>query len=408
MAVPPKSRSLAPVSPMSQSRAGGGLLRLQLAVFALVTASFTNIYLPQPVLPIIQDEFAVGPAQASMTVSFVILGIVLSNLLFGYLSDRYPIRPIIAAGGTMVALGGVTAALTRDFNILVGARLVQGLFIPALTTSLAAWLARTLPVRRLSTVMGAYVSATIMGGLGGRLLGGWIHPPLHWRYAFFSAAAFIAATTILAVLLLPRTSRSTAAPQTETKNDGHGYLSLLKRKELLLIYGCGAGSLLIFSPVFNYLPYRLAAPPFGFSTELITMVYLVYVLGIFLGPVAGQLSARFGGGAMLIAGSVLLGGSLGLLLLPSVTAVLLGLLGVCGGFFTVHAVAVVLLNRKLSADHGRANALYVLFYYTGGWIGINGAGLSFEYLGWPGVVGFVGCFLVIPLAAGILERRSGN
>ena len=26
--------------------------------------------------------------------------------------------------------------------------------------------------------MGSYVSATVLGGLGGRLLGGWIHPPL--------------------------------------------------------------------------------------------------------------------------------------------------------------------------------------------------------------------------------------
>jgi hypothetical protein len=32
--------------------------RLQLIVFAMVSASFTNIYITQPVLPILQTEFA--------------------------------------------------------------------------------------------------------------------------------------------------------------------------------------------------------------------------------------------------------------------------------------------------------------------------------------------------------------
>jgi YNFM family putative membrane transporter len=34
-------------------------------------------------------------------------------------------------------------------------------------------------VARLNVAMGAYVSATVVGGLGGRLLGGYLHPPLH-------------------------------------------------------------------------------------------------------------------------------------------------------------------------------------------------------------------------------------
>ncbi|WP_432735133.1 MFS transporter [Maridesulfovibrio sp. FT414] len=379
--------------------------KMQVAVFALVSASFTNIYLTQPVLPVLQREFCVSPVQVSLTVSFVILGIVFSNLFFGYLSDRHPIHPILMVGGFFVAAGGVICSLTHDFNLLVGARLLQGLFIPALTTSLAAWLARTLPVERLSVVMGSYVSATILGGLGGRLLGGWIHPPLHWRYAFISAAALIIVTTVLAVLMLPSTEKEAVAAARST-NGKETYLSLLKKKELLLIYVCGAGSLLIFSPVFNYLPYRLSHPPFNLPTELITLVYLVYILGIFLGPMAGKLSSRFGGGIMLICSSLLLGASLLLLLLPSMTAVIVGLLGVCAGFFSLHTVAVVLLNRKLTCSHGKANALYVLFYYTGGWLGITGAGFAYEYADWRGVITFLLSFLIIPFSIGCFEKKA--
>ena len=76
-----------------------------------------------------------------------------------------------------------------------------------------------------------------------------------------------------------------------------------------------------------------------------------------------------------------------------------------GGFFTTHAVAVGLLNRKLSRNHGKANALYMVSYYSGGWLGITGAGFAFERFGWHGVVFFVMCFLIIPLVTGI---REGN
>lgn len=377
-----------------------GTLKLQLVVFSLVAASFTNIYLTQPILPILQQEFSVGPAQVSLTVSSVILGIVLSNLFFGFLSDRFPVHPILLAGGICVAAGGGLAAFTHNFHILVIARLFQGLFIPALTTSLAAWLAKTLPLERLGVIMGSYVSATVLGGLGGRLLGGWIHPPLHWRYAFISAALLVLVSTIVAYFLLPRTKPRISVTTSEN------LFSLLKRKDLLLLYCCGAGGLLMFSPIFNFLPYRLSGSPFNFSTEMITLIYLVYVMGISIGPLAGRISNRLGGGSALIVGACILGLSMLSLLIPSTVAIILALLGTCTGFFTIHAVAVGLLNKKLSGSHGKANALYVLFYYAGGWLGITGAGFAFERFGWQGVIGFVICFLIIPIVTGILENRA--
>ena len=371
-----------------------------MAVCALVTASFTNIYITQPILPVLQAEFGVTTVQVSLTVSAVILGIIISNLFFGYLSDKVSLHPILLTGGICVAAAGVVCALTQDFRVLVGSRFVQGIFIPALTTSLAAWLSKTLPKKKLSVVMGTYVAATVLGGLGGRFLGGWIHPPLHWRYAFLSASALILVATFVAMAVLP-------GPTIQEKSEGNrdqNFLTLLKRKDLFLFYCCGASGLLMFSPVFNFLPFRLAGPPFNFSTQMITLVYLVYVLGIFLGPVAGRVSNRFGGGNTLIAGSVIMGLSLLLLLIPSVVAVITGLLGICAGFFTIHSTAVGLLNQKLVNSQGRANSLYVLFYYTGGWLGITGAGFGFEYGGWNWVIYSVGGFLVVPFFTGVFTR----
>jgi YNFM family putative membrane transporter len=377
--------------------------RLQFIVFALVSAAVTNIYITQPILPVLQSEFSADMVLISFSVSAVILGMAISNLPFGFLADRLSIHPIILIGGVLVAVGGLVCAVTKDLWILIGARFLQGIFIPSLTTCLAAYLSKTLPVTRLNVVMGSYVSATVLGGLCGRLLGGWIHPPLHWRYAFVSASALTLMATFTAFWGLPRTSRETGQ-----QHDSIGFLELIKRWDLLRIYLCATGSFAIFSSVFNYLPYRLAARPFGFSTELTTLLYLVYIVGIFIGPTAGRISNRFGSGNTLLAGSFVLGGALALILLPSITAVILGLLGTCAGFFTIHAAAVGSLNRKLSGGHGRANALYVLFYYMGGWLGITGSGFAYEQGGWSALIYILILLLIIPLSAGIGERKSSN
>jgi len=374
--------------------------RLQLIVFALVSASFTNIYITQPVLPVLQSEFSADMVLVSFSVSAVILGIALSNLPFGFLADRLPIQPIILTGGVAVACGGLICALTDNLWVLIGARFLQGAFIPALTTCLAAYLAKTLPMQRLNVVMGSYVAATVLGGLSSRLLGGWIHPPLHWRYAFVSAAALILIATFIALRSLPRT-----ASKSGQSADSISFLALLKRRDILLIYFCAAGSFALFSSVFNYLPFRLAAPPFNFSTEMTTLFYLAYVVGIFMGPTAGKVSNHLGGGNTLIAGSVVLGGALVLLLQPFIYAVIAGLLSLCAGFFTIHAAAVGALNRKLAGGQGRANALYVMFYYMGGWVGITVCGIAFKQGKWSAVVSVCLFLLIIPISAGIVERR---
>ncbi|PIE69091.1 MAG: MFS transporter [Deltaproteobacteria bacterium] len=384
----------------------GHSLPLQLAVFLLVSASFTNIYLTQPVLPVLAKEFAANMVHVSFTVSAVLFGITLSNLPFGMLSDRLPIRTLIIVGTSVVAIGGLLAALSTNLPLLIAVRFLQGLFLPALTTCVAAYLARTLSLHRLNVVMGAYVSATVAGGLGGRFLGGWIHPPLHWRWAFVSATGFILAAALLALYWLPK---ETTVREEAKKTSS--YRQLLSNRQLLPLYGCGAGSFALFSSIFNYLPFRLSHTPFALSTEMITLTYSAYVVGIIMGPLAGRCANHFGSGVVISSGVISMALALAALLAPSLIGVLAGLIGLCTGFFAVHAAAVGALNRKLNNSHGRANALYVLFYYTGGWLGITITGLVYRTGNWNALIFTSLLFLLAPLLAGIQEiygRRTSR
>jgi YNFM family putative membrane transporter len=378
-------------------------LKLQALVFSLVWAAFTTVYLTQPVLPVIQGEFGVSAQVASLTVSAVILGMALANLPFGVLADKVPAPRLITLGGTVVVLAGFFCAWTGSLPLLVAGRFLQGVFIPCLSTCVAAYLSEALPPERLNVVMGAYVSATVAGGLSGRLLGGWIHPPLHWRYAFVTASLFLLAATWIAALHLPRPERRMMPEMQE-----EGFLSLLARPEIRRLYLVPFGGFFVFSSVFNYLPFYLAGPPFHASIQAITAMYLTYIVGIGIGPVAGAVSNRLGNGATMALGSVIFGAALLATLIPATWAIVAALLLVCAGFFSIHAAAAGSLNRQLTGSRGRANSLYVLSYYLGGAAGISLSGVAYGLAGWLGLTALGLATLLIPLAVGLQIRRLEN
>lgn len=377
--------------------------RLQALVFSLVVAAFSTVYITQPVLPVLTTEFGVSEFIASLSVSAVILGMALANLPWGRLADRTRVRPILLAGGVVITLCGFFSASTTSLWLLILARFVQGLFIPTLSTCVVVYLARNLPLERLNVVMGTYVSATVAGGLSGRLLGGWIHPPLHWRYAFVTTSILLFTATLAALRWLPPESGKIEIPAEEA-----GFIDLLSRRDVWRMLLVPFGAFFVFSSIFNYLPFYLAAPPFNAPTQIITLMYLSYLLGVVIGPVAGNLSNRFGNGAIMVGGAMIFVLAICTTLIPSIWAVAFSLAGVCLGFFSIHAAAAGLLNRRLTVSRGRANSLYILFYYLGGSIGITLSGLAYERSGWLGVAALGISMLFIPISIGWRERKMAN
>src|SRR5207249_9412706 len=124
-------------------------------------------------------------------------------------------------------------------------RFVQGPSTASPTTCCAAYLARSLPLARLNVVMGSYVSAPIAGGMGGRLLGGWIHPPLHWRYAFVTSAVLLLAAAAAAARILPREPAERRHEEAST-----GFVQLLSRSEVLRMLAVAFSAFFVFSAIF--------------------------------------------------------------------------------------------------------------------------------------------------------------
>ena len=217
-------------------------------------------------------------------------------------------------------------------------------------------------------------------------------------------------TAALALCFRERIHSSTDSCNCKTtKKTGEkelGFIQLLSRADLLRIFFVSFGAFFVFSSTFNYLPYYLSGPPFHATTQMITLLYLAYIIGIIMGPLAGRLSNKIGNGATMALGSLIFGVFLACTLIKTLPAIVAGLAGICGGFFMVHSAAAGSLNRKLNTSRGRANSLYVLFYYIGGYVGITLSGYFYINGGWSAIVTLGAIMLLLPFITGIFENQK--
>ena len=169
------------------------------ATLALCLGSFTifsNVYVTQPLLPTLAEHFHVSPLMAgwSFTVTTLMLG--LSLLVYGPLSDAVGRRPLMIFTMGAATLVTVAICFVESFHALLILRALQGFFLGGLPAIAIAYMGDEFTKRALVIAVGYYISGNSLGGIGGRLIGGFMGDIAGWQSAF----VFIA---IMSVVLIP-------------------------------------------------------------------------------------------------------------------------------------------------------------------------------------------------------------
>jgi YNFM family putative membrane transporter len=367
--------------------------------FATVTV-YADLYITQPILPLLSKEFVISAPTAGMTVSIVVLMIALASSAWGTLSDSVGRKPVMVASCLLLAVPTLLCALVSSFHALLAFRALQGLLMPGVTAVAVAYIGDSFGEADLGPRVGGWIAASVAGGLTGRVLSGLLAAGTSWRVPFL----FFGVLTLFGAAAIARGLPSGQARGGARLGSAYrGMFLHFRNRRLIGAFLIGGAVFFCFIGVFTYLPYYLTAPPFSLSTALVSSVYLVYLAGVFTSLVSGQLSLRVGRRAVMAVGlSIAFAGVLGTLM-HSLAAVVMSLIVLCIGMFTVQSTAPAFVNAKARGAKGAAGALYVTFYYVGASLGSLLPGYAWQAWGWPGVASACAAALVAGLLAdGIL------
>ncbi len=338
------------------------------------------LYAPQPLLPVLSQEFGISREAAAALTTVTFIPLALAPLAYGYLLETIsPIR-VLKITVPLLAVSELCFAGTSSFPLLMTIRLIQGLLVPAILTSLMTYLSERSSADTVQRVMAIYIAATIFGGFIGRATSGLIANQFGWRFSFLLLAVTLC-IGFLTLFHLPETSGlKTVRPQPKV------LLEVLRRPAFLPIYLSIFCLFLIFAAVMNFLPFRLTELSDQANELRIGLMYTGYMMGIVTSLGAPKIVSWVNGELKTIRVGLF---CLGLTLIGLATNQIWLLFGMmflfCGAMFLVHSTASGLVNQLAGSQYrGMTNGLYVAFYYAGGSIGSFAPGIIYRHFGWNG------------------------
>jgi predicted MFS family arabinose efflux permease len=353
----------------------------------------------------LETLFHASKSAVGWTVSASTLGVALSAPLLGTFTERMNRKRVIFVSILLLAVPTCAAATSTSLGWLIFWRLLQGLITPGVFATTIAYITESWPPTAVAPVMSIYVSGTALGGFSGRAVTGVMADHAGWRASFLLLGLMSLAGAALVGWLLPdRPSSHRSDIRPPFRKMFMPMLHHLRNPRLLATYLVGFNVLFSLVGIFTYITFYLAAPPFSLSTAKLSLLFVVYLVGLVATPLAGALLPRVGLRTG-ITGSILLSlAGVLLTLVHSLPAVVAGLALCCTGVFISQSCATSYL-REAAPEASRASAvgMYVACYYIGGTVAGVAPSLVWKLGGWTACAAMVAVIDVVS----ILIARCG-
>lgn len=370
--------------------------RINLALFAAGLTTFGLLYCVQPLLPEFTRDYGVNEAVSALSLSLTTGVLAFAMLFAGAVSDAIGRKPVMV--GSLVSSAALTlvSVWMPNWTSFLVVRALLGLSLSGLPAVAMTYLAEEMDVASIGLGMGLYISGNAIGGMSGRLITGVLTDFVGWRIGVIVVAVLGVACGLAFWRLLPPSRHFVAQPL-----DRH---ALAKRFGVIfhdrgLPWLFVEGFLLLgaFVTVYNYIGYRLLAPPYDLSQAIVGAIFAIYLIGTFSSPWVGHLAGKHGRRKVLWTMlALLLGGTL-LTLASPLWVILVGVSVLTFGFFGGHSVVSSWVGRRAGTAKAHASSLYLFSYYMGSSIAGACGGLFYAAGGWNGVVWFVGGMALLGL-----------
>lgn len=351
----------------------------------------SNIYVAQPILPLLSKDFNVSEQIASLAVSFTIFFLSITLLLYGPLSDFFGRKQIMVTTGFLLAIPTFLIVLSKNFQTFLLMRALQGCFVSGMAAIAMAYISEEFPWQLLGRVMGIYILGMITSGLTGRVLGGLISGIFGWKFMFIFFALLNLLGSLLMLIYLP--SSKNFVKNLSIKESFKGMFFHLKNKILIGSFIIAFSLFFTFTCIFTYVSFYLTNKPFNLNTIQLSMIYFVYIAGL-VSPFAGSYSNKIGRKPVILFGLITALTGISITLISNTFSVILGLFLLCSGLFITQPSASAMVGENAKIAKGSATSLYLFFYYLGGSLGAFLPGYLWSLYQWTGIF-FVSIIMIL-------------
>jgi MFS transporter, YNFM family, putative membrane transport protein len=370
--------------------------RTNLALFAAGFATFGLLYCVQPLMPEFSRDYGVSEAGAAMSLSLTTGVLAFAMLFAGALSDAWGRKSVMVASLLSSALLVLVTAVMPSWPALLAVRTLLGLTLSGLPAVAMTYLGEEMAVDSIGLGMGLYISGSAVGGMGGRLITGVLADFFGWRFG----VGVVGVIGVLAGLIFWRAlppSRHFLAQPLHWRVVLGRFAGMFRDRGLPWLFVEGFLLLGAFVTVYNYLGYRLLAPPYHLSQTAVGLIFGIYLVGTFSSAWMGHLAGQMGRRKVLWTAFALMLAGVALTMMQPLPLIMLGIVAVTFGFFGGHSIVSSWVGRRAGAAKAQASSVYLFCYYMGSSIAGASGGLFYASHGWNGVALFVGALVLAGL-----------
>ncbi|MBM7341539.1 MFS transporter [Pantoea coffeiphila] len=381
------------------NRGSPQFMRVTLALFSAGLATFALLYCVQPILPVLSHEFGVCPASSSISLSISTGFLALGMLFTGPLSDALGRKSVMVTSLMLAAIFSLLSSTMTSWHGILLMRALTGLSLSGVAAVGMTYLSEEMNPAVVAFSMGLYISGNSIGGMSGRLLSGVITDYSSWRVAVAIIGCFALASAVMFWKILPD-SRHFRPASLKPRSLAINFRLHWRDSGLPLLFAEGFLLMGSFVTLFNYIGYRLLAPPYSLSQAVVGLLSVVYLTGSWSSPKAGAMTAKYGRSPVLLVSTLVMMSGLLITLFSSVWLILPGMMLFTAGFFAAHSVASGWIGMRARRAKGQASSLYLFSYYLGSSVAGTLGGVFWHSFGWSGITAFISAMLLLSILVG--------
>lgn len=181
--------------------------KLLLMLVAMNGLAPVSLYILVPALPVLAKTLGSDVSAVQLNVSLFMVGLAISQLVTGPLSDRFGRRPVLLSGLGLAVIATIICMFAQTLPQLIAGRFLQALGGATGMVMSRAIIRDLYPRERVGGMISLVIAVMMIVQLLSPLIGGILETSFGWRAIFYFMAATSVAVAIGIALGLPETRR---------------------------------------------------------------------------------------------------------------------------------------------------------------------------------------------------------